>query len=305
MPIVESLMTSSQARSTITKKQQESSDLTRLINDSGKGASLSSLSDPSKAIKSKLAVKKTEYYLEATKSIAEKNNQISKIVSKTSDYMTAFRQELLSVRSSKNIANTQFSTNLSKILSEIEGILKDPIMGGASELYSNQSVDFSLLTSVSTAGTPDYSYCLGAETGTNVDIDLTGTTYDISGMTAKNPMFEEFIRSVRLAQQGNPSDPSDVYFQQAMDLLDSAQTKATQNLQSLTFVQQMLTDKISVMTDSQQRNQELYEELAIRDVSELVMERAMVNNDLSTLMNNDVVYLQLLQRIMQLSQRLF
>ena len=66
----------------------------------------------------------------------------------------------------------------------------------------------------------------------------------------------------------------------------------------------MIDEKISIMTDENEKRQELYESIAVKSVPELIMIQSIIDNDLETIYSIHIRELQTLQMISQMNQKL-
>ncbi|MBP9752404.1 MAG: hypothetical protein KBD31_01150 [Proteobacteria bacterium] len=286
------------------KIEKEKIEVSELIKNNGHGAKFSDYQNASQIIDLEIKQNQTNGYIQASEKMSQKLNSVTDVISKTHNLMLKFKQELMTVRNSKESQHNNFQSNIQDIYNQLEQILINPFMGGTTELYNDQSVDFSLLTNPPSESLADYSYCLGCESGTNVHIDNTNTLWDISGVTAKDPLFEQFIRSIRLAKLGNETDPKDAYFSKALDLLNVAEQDANNALSSTKQLKETIDEKISIMTSDNEKRQELYETVAVKSLPELIILQAMLNNDLETYYSTHVREMLSMQTLSQITQKL-
>ncbi|CAO5678863.1 MAG: hypothetical protein HEEMFOPI_00424 [Holosporales bacterium] len=284
--------------------QKECLETGDLIKKNGQGAPLSSFQNPSEIIDLEIKQTQTNTYIQASESMSQKLSSITDVISKTHNLMVQFKQELLHVRNSKENQIHNFQSNVQNIYNQLENLLKNPFMGGTTQLYNDESVDFSNLTAAPSPTIPDYSYCLGGDTGTLLHIDDTNTAWDISGITGKDPLFEQFIRSIRLSMLGNETNPTDAHFGQAMDLLNLAEEDANNALSSTKQLQQTIDQKISIMTSDNQKRKELYETVAVKSIPELIILQAMLNKDMETYYSTHVREMLSMQALSQITQKL-
>jgi hypothetical protein len=263
--------------------QQDKDDIGKLISQNGRGGAFSTSKNISGILSSETKMTKYTNIIATSQKLSDKTSDKLDVIEAVHGLMTDFKDEVMRMRSSTQMNNNMFVTKMDRFLHEVESLLNNaPALAGQSEFYNSKVADFSLLTAAPSATTPDYSYCLGGKTGTELHIDDSTAFWDLSNLTSKDPMFEEFIRAIRLAKSGNPSDKTDIAFKHALDLVDSALESSNTALQSTAFLKKTIDDRILKMTDKNAQTQQFYESIATEDLSELFIKSALNEQSLES-----------------------
>jgi len=189
--------------------------------------------------------------------IKNKNNFVDRFATQ----LTEFKSLLANVKTHGALPNANFTATVQGMLNTLENDLnKTASLAGTGEVYNNQVVDFSLLTAPATFATADTTYALGGEKGSYLCIDTFCSTTDISALTAKDPMIEETVRAMRLAIAGNPANPTDLNFIDALNLANSAETKSIQVKESIAQQTKIIEDSLTEMEKARATEQERYEQ---------------------------------------------
>ncbi|PIZ33163.1 MAG: hypothetical protein COY39_03345 [Alphaproteobacteria bacterium CG_4_10_14_0_8_um_filter_37_21] len=204
------------------------------------------LLDSSRTVKEDLAVK-----------IKDKSDFVNRFTAQLSE----FKSLIADARTHQQLPNGNFTVTIQSMLKTLENDLnKTASLAGTGELYNNKVADFSLFSTPASPATVDTSYALGGETGSYLCIDVFCSTTDISALTAKDPMIEETVRAMRLAIAGNPSDPADQNFSDALDLINSAEIKSIKVKESIAQQTKLIENSLKEMEKAKETEQERYEQ---------------------------------------------
>lgn len=264
--------------------QQDKDSIGKLISQNGRGGAFSTSKNISDILSCETKITKYTNIIATSQKLSNKTSDKLDVIEAVHGLMKDFKDEVMRVRSSTQMSNSMFSTKMDSFLLQVESLLNNsPALAGQSEFYNSQVADFSLLTVAPSAATPDYSYCLGGKSGTELHIDDSNALWDLSHLTSKDPMFEEFIRAIRLAKSGNPSNKTDIAFKEALDLVDSALESSNNALQSTAFLKKTIDERIIKMTDTNAQTQEFYQSVSTEDLSELFIRSALFDQSLESL----------------------
>lgn len=234
------------------------------VEQMGRGGSLSEQENPLKVLRSEIL---QSSFVDSSRTVKEdlavKIQNKGDFVDRFSLQLTDFKSLIADVRTHGQLPNSNFTTTVQNMLNSLENDLnKTASLGGTGEIYNNKVVDFTLLAPV-VAATADVSYALGGDVGSVLCIDTFGSRTDISNLTAKDPMIEEVIRAMRLAIAGDPTDPTDQNFTDAMDLANSATIKSTKVKESIAQQAKTINDSLEEMKNAKETEKERYEEAFI------------------------------------------
>ncbi|CAO5678157.1 MAG: hypothetical protein NEHIOOID_00870 [Holosporales bacterium] len=242
--------------------------------------------------------------IETSKSIAKKIDEKVTLIPKIQELMNTFKDELKKVRSTNQIQINDFQDNVTHVLSDLETLINIPSLLGRGENYNKKTVDFSLLNPEQTFDLADYSYAPGASTGDMVEIDDMNTKRDISTFVATDPCIEQFVRALKLAQQGDETDPSDPYFADAMDLLTYALEDSNAALKKQAQLKHLIDEKIQLMDDKQNAIQERFDDIAKTNPANLMIMLKDQESAYESFFRRRIDDLSLLKMIKQESNRL-
>ncbi|MDP2193411.1 MAG: hypothetical protein Q8K36_02665, partial [Alphaproteobacteria bacterium] len=193
---------------------------------------------------------------------AEKITSKDEFIKRLSSSIEEFSDLIADVRTDEQLPNSNFHLMVQNMMSNLEKDLNSmPELSGTGELYNAKVVDFSLLIAAPNATLTDHSYALGGDQGEEITIDHQGTTMDIAAITAKDPAIEKFIRAMRFALQGDPDDPSDSNFTDALNLIDEASIHVTKTKEYIALQSQTLKKAIMEMERDLSELEEKYEGL--------------------------------------------
>lgn len=260
-------------------------NLATRVEKMGRGGSLSEQENPLKVLRSEIL---QSSFVDSSRTVKEdlavKIQNKGDFVDRFSAQLTEFKNLVADVRTHGQLPNSNFTTTVQNMLNSLENDLnKTASLGGTGEIYNNKVVDFTLLAPV-VAATADVSYALGGDVGSVLCIDTFGSTTDISNLTAKDPMIEEVIRAMRLALAGDPTDPTDQNFIDAMDLANRATKKSTKVKESIVQQAKTIADSLEEMQNAKETEKERYEEAFIVSLpnSHAELESLKVQLDLMT-----------------------
>jgi hypothetical protein len=263
--------------------QLEKNEIGKLLSQNGQGGAFSTSSNISDVLSCETKITKYTNIIATSQKLSDKVTDKLDVIQSLNELMSGFKDELMIMRSSTQMQDSMFVTKLDNYLKQVESLLNNsPSLAGQSEFYNAKVADFSQLTATPSASTADYSYCLGGKKGTNLHIDNSTAFWDISDLTSQDPMFEEFIRALRLAKMGDPSDKADTAFKDALDLIDSALVHSNTALQSTAYLKKAINDRITKMTDTNAQTQEFYQSIATEDLSELFVKSSLNDQSLES-----------------------
>lgn len=212
-----------------------------------------------------------EARIETSKTISRKIEEKVQIIPKIQELMNTFKNELKKVRSTNQVKTHDFQENIRYILNNLESLINVPSLLGRGENYNTKTVDFSLLNAEQTFDLPDYSYAPAVSTGDYIEIDDMHVKKDISTFVATDPCIEQFVRSLKLAQQGDEMNPSDQYFTDAMDLLTYALEDSNIALEKQANLKHSVDEKIQLMEEKQKTAQERFEDIGKTNPANLMI----------------------------------
>lgn len=263
--------------------QQENNDIGKLISQNGKGGAFSTSAHISDILLCETKITKYENIISTSQKLSQKISDKLEVIQSLNSMMSDFKDDVMLMRSSTQMQDDMFISKMDNFLLKIESLINNsPALAGQSEFYNMQVVDFSELTDIPSASAVDYSYCLGGKSGTNLHIDESAAFWDLSSLTSQSPMFEEFIRAIRLAKMGDPSDKTNTAFKDALDLVDSALDHSNTSLQSNAYLKKAIDDRIIKMTDVNAQTQAFYQSIASEDLSELFVKSAINDQNLES-----------------------
>lgn len=249
------------------KTQREHDSSSALADRLGVGGRLSDKENHEAILDADLQKERYAKMIKTNAKITQKIDTKNQFMAEFSSLVSTYKQQLMDVRSEK--ANPNFSTEITQIFAALEAALNNTSsLGGSSELYSAKCVDFSNLT-VPVSALPDYSYCIGGGNGTNISLDPTGATTDVSLFTAQDPLVEQFIRSIRMGLAGDPSDSKGQCFTDALELLDKVEKKAMVVKEVVLGQKKFIADRTTWMEKNYEHTKERYEELSRTSLPEL------------------------------------
>lgn len=228
----------------------------------GRGGSLSEQENPLQVLRSEII---QTAFVESARTVKEdlavKIKNKSDFVDRLTTQLTDFKNLVADARTHQQLPNANFTETVQGMLKTLENDLnKTASLAGTGEVYNNKVADFSLFSSPASLATADTMYALGGEKGSNLCIDIFCSTTDISALTAKDPMIEETIRAMRLAIAGDPTDPTDQNFTDALDLANSASTKSIQVKESIAQQTKLIENSLKEMEKAKETEQERYEQ---------------------------------------------
>jgi hypothetical protein len=228
----------------------------------GKGGSLSEQENPLQLLRSEII---QSAFIDSVRTVKEdlslKVKNKSDFVDRFSEQLTEFKNLVADARTHKQLSNTHFTARVQGMLDALENDLNNTVsLAGTGEIYNNKVVDFSLLSAPASVLTPDTIYAFGGEKGSFLCIDTSCSTIDVSALTAKDPMIEETVRAMRLAIAGNPADPTDSHFTDALMLVNSATEKSLKVKESIAQQLKTIESSLNEMEKAKETEQGQYEQ---------------------------------------------
>lgn len=255
-----------------------------LISQNGKGGLFSTAQKIPELLDNETKITQYQSFISVANDLSEKTEKKLECIQSIHHLMSDFKDELMFMRSDTQRPKNTFSDRMNNILEQVSSIMNaQHSLSGTSEIYGEKVVDFSLLTNAPSSNTPDYSYALGGDTQTNLHIDLSQAFWDLSSLTAKDPMFEEFIRAVRIAQTGDVNDKADPAFENALTLINSALVHANDKLQDTAFLKKTIDEHVKIMENQKHRLEERNETISGHDITELLIKSALNEEQLESL----------------------
>ncbi|HCU06184.1 MAG TPA: hypothetical protein DIC42_01180 [Holosporales bacterium] len=228
----------------------------------GKGGSLSEQENPLQLLRSEIM---QSAFIDSARTVKEdlaiKVKNKSDFVDRFSEQLTEFKNLVADARTHKQLSNTNFTAKVQGMLDALENDLNKTVsLAGTGEIYNNKVVDFSLLITPASVLTADTAYAFGGENGSFLCIDTSCSAIDVSALTAKDPMIEETVRAMRLAIAGNPTDPTDSHFTDALTLVNSATEKSLKVKESISQQIKIIESSLKEMEQAKEIEQEQYEQ---------------------------------------------
>lgn len=301
------IMTQSSMNSYLRKEMQNKIDqISNRIQSNGHGGDFSDSSRIDEIVKTERDLLKFDNRIEISKMQSTKIEEKINLIEPLKELMMQFKQSLNEVRSDTELGSGMFKSVCKNTLQQLQDMVNDvPSMGGSSDIYNDKCMDISLMNVPPSPLNADYSYAIGGDQGDLVHIDHTDGKWDLSSFTVQDPMIEEFVRSLRLAAEGDVTKSNDPYFAASMDHLDKALHYSDIALRSQGELKQAIDLKIDMMTNLSTKLQEFYEDIAVEKMAELVVMHSTMLDDIEALYQMFIRDIRSIQDMRSMNDRLF